>query len=173
MNIYYAKTLLYAYRNLTAVADQIDELVEKRALSSMRDFSPALSQCEKIVDLTFQKDVLFALKLTIEEVFSKFSAEDMKYFHYKYMKDMPKSYYDGFDATTRRYFRKQIRLAKKFAERLENKGVTDYWFENNCLEIEFFKELLKRVIERERALSKSQPKPVKAVTPAMKLKKTA
>lgn len=174
MNIYYAKTLLYAYKSLTVVAEQIDELAEKRALSSMRDFSPALSQCEKIVDLTFQKDVLFAVKLIIKEVFDKFSEEDMKYFHYKYLKDKPASYFEGFDASTRKYFRTQIRLAKKFAEKMEKNGVTDYWFENNCLKIEFFRELLKRVVEREKSLVKNQKTPVKTVTKSsVRLKKSA
>ena len=47
MNVYYAKTVLYAYANVDAVVEQIDELVEKKALSSMRDFSPCEEQCEK------------------------------------------------------------------------------------------------------------------------------
>lgn len=175
MNLYYAKTLLYAYKSLTAVAEQIDELVEKKALSSMTNFSPALSQCEKIVDFTFQKDVLFALRIVMKEVFDKFSEDEMKYFSYKYLKDKPKSYFGGFDFSSRKYFRTQIRLAKKFAEKMEKKGVTDYWFEQNCLEIEFFRELLKRVIEREKALiKKSECKTSKnTVNKDVSLKKSA
>ena len=48
MNVIFAKTALYAYTNLEAVADQIDELVEKKALSSISDYSPAIEQCHKM-----------------------------------------------------------------------------------------------------------------------------
>lgn len=163
MNVYYAKTALYAYPNLRAVADQIDELVERKALFSINDYSPAIEQCEKIVDFTFQKDVLFALKLRIEEIFNKLSDDEKDCIEYKYFKRKPKEYFKDFDFESRAYFRKQIKIAKKVAEKLEKGGATDKWFEENCLTMDFFKELLKRVIEHENNCRKNPKKSVKAL----------
>lgn len=154
MKIQYAKTALYAYPNIEEVAEQIDELVERKALASMRDCSPALEQCEKIVDFTIQKSILFALKIMVEEVLSKLTLSEMDCLEYKYFKRKPKEYFFGFDAESRGYFRRQIKLAEKISDRLEKVGVTDEWFEQNCLQMDFFNELLKRVIEHEESVKK-------------------
>lgn len=156
MNVYYAKTALYAYPNIQAVADQIDELVEKRALSSMTDFTSVVNQCEKILDLTAQKDGLFALKLHIEDVLKQLDAEQLDCIEYRYFKRKPKEYFEGFDFDSRTYFRKQAKLAIKVAKQLENNGATDKWFEENCLVMDFFKELYKRTIEHEKSYSRKK-----------------
>lgn len=161
MNVYYTKTALYAYPNLQAIADQIDELVEKKAFASISDYSSALSQCEKIVDFTFQKDALFALKLRLEDILSKLSQREKDCLEYKYFKRKPKEYFIGFDFESRGYFRAQQRLAKKISSALEKDGGTDEWFEQTCLHMDFFKELLKRTIEHEKSYvkkKKTQPK---------------
>ena len=158
MNVYYAKTALYAYPNLEAVAEQIDELVEKKALSSINDYSPAVEQCEKIIDFTFQKDALFALKIRLREVFDKLTELEKDCLEYKYFKRKPKEYFIGFDFESRGYFRRQVKLAKKIAIELEKGGADDKWFEENCLSMDFFKELLKRVIERESNTRKNKKK---------------
>ncbi|MBQ9514431.1 MAG: hypothetical protein IJR66_05615 [Clostridia bacterium] len=149
MNVIYAKSILYAYSNIDLIIDQIDELVMKKALSSMSDYSPAILQCEKIVDLTYQKDLLAELKRIVMKVLSKFTETELDFFDYKYFKKKPKEYYKDFDYQSRNYFRRQIRLANLFAERLEKCGITDKRFQDEYLRIEFFKELLKRVMEYE------------------------
>ena len=160
MNVYYAKTALYAFASLEEIAVQIDELVEKKALSSMCDFSSALSQCEKILNYTTQKDALFALKIRIEEVLSNFSEDDLDCLDYKYFKKKPKEYYVGFDYESRAYFRKQARLIEKVAILLEENGTTDKWFEENCMCMDFFKELFKRTVEHEKSYcKKGLPRP--------------
>lgn len=156
MNNFYAKTILYAYRNLDAVTRQLDDLVLKRALASMNDLSPCETQCEKILSLTDQKDVLINLKLVTKSVVDKFTEDEKDYLDYKYFKLKPKEYYADFDFTSRAYFRKQVRVADKFAKRLEKAGITDEYFEDKCLSIEFFRELLKRVTERENNFSKQK-----------------
>ena len=156
MNMYYAKSVLYAYPNIEGIMEQIDELVEKKALASMTDFTPALWQYERIISYTEQKDMLIRLKLTVDGVLTKFSEDETDCFDYKYFKLKPKEYYENFDSTSRAYFRKQIKLAKLFAKRLENAGIDDVWFENNCLQTDFFKELLKRVIEHEKLSKKNK-----------------
>ena len=156
MKVIYAKTILYAYRNLDAVMRQLDELVMKKALSSMSDLSPCEAQCNNILNLTAQKDILIGLKLKTKEAVDRFSDDEKDYLDYKYFKLKPKEYYIGFDFTSRAYFRKQIRIVDKFAKRMENAGITDDFFEKKCLSIEFFRELLKRVKERENNFAKQK-----------------
>ena len=154
MNLLITKTVLYAYPNLQAVMEQIDELVERKALSSINDYSPCIEQCEKILDFTAQKDVLIDLKIMMEKVLDKLNATQTDLLEYKYFKRKPKEYFFGFDAESRGYFRRQIKLAEKISDRLEKVGVTDEWFEQNCLQMDFFNELLKRVIEHEESVKK-------------------
>lgn len=149
MNILYAKSVLYAYKNLEAVLDQIDELVQKKALASMTNTSPAFFQCLEIVDYTAQKDLIIELKVTVDKVLEKFTEEEKLYFDYKYFRKLPKENFAHIDTACRAYFRKQVKLCNQFAERLEKRGITDERFEKEWLEIEFFRELLKRVKERE------------------------
>lgn len=156
MNENYAKTLLYAYKSLDAVTEQLDELVLKKAMASMNDLSPCEAQCEKILSITDQKDVLIDLKIKIGQVFDGLSDEEKDYIDYKYFKLKPKEYYVNFDFTSRAYFRKQIKVACKFAKKLENAGIDDAYFEKNCLTIEFFRELFKRVTEREKTFCKQK-----------------
>lgn len=154
MNVYYAKTALYAYSNLQTIASQIDDIVEKKALSSMNDYSLALTQCERIVEYTQQKDALFALKIRIEEVLDKLDFEQIDLIEYKYFKRKPKEYFEGFDFESRAYFRKQTKLISVVSELFEKGGTTDEWFESTCLKIDFFKELLKRTIAHEKSYAK-------------------
>ncbi len=158
MNIYYSKTVLYAYPHIEGVIEQIDELVQKKALCSINDYSPCIEIAEKILDFTHQKDVLIRLKILADKALSKFSDEQLDYLDYKYFKVKPKDYYIGFDASGRTYFRRQVALAKKFSERLEKAGLSDKWFESECLTMDFFKEMLRRVIEHEKKSYKNKPK---------------
>ena len=49
MNVYYAKSVLYAYPHIEQITEQIDELVERKALSSMTDYSPCEEIAQKII----------------------------------------------------------------------------------------------------------------------------
>ena len=75
----YTRTILYAYANIDAVKEQIDDFVESKALSSMRDFSPCVEQCEKILDYTAQKVALIELKEFTEKALEKV-ADKVSYF---------------------------------------------------------------------------------------------
>lgn len=158
MKSIYAKCVLYSYPNIDDIAEQIDELVEKKALSSMKDFSPALSQCEKIVSLTCQKELMFELKEIVGKTLGKFSENDLLYFEYKYFRKRKKEEYAGFDTCSRAYFRKQNKLLQTLCGRLEKAGLSDKYFEENYLSIEFFRELLVRVIEYDKASIKNKSK---------------
>ena len=157
MNLLYAKVALYAYPNVDAVMEQIDELVEKKALSSMHDFSPCEAQCEKILNLTEQKKILIELKVCVDKILTKFSVEDLDLLDYKYFKKKPKEYFEFVDTSSRQYFRKQISLVNKFSTALEKQGYDDKKFQKECFKIDFLKELLKRVVELEKLSKKNKP----------------
>jgi len=154
----YTRTILYAYANIDAVKEQIDDFVESKAISSMRDFSPCVEQCEKILDYTAQKVALIELKEFTEKALEKLSPYEMDCLEYKYFKRKPKEYFIGFDYESRAYFRKQVSLIKRLSEYFDGVGLTDNWFEKNCLNTNFFKELLKRVEQYEKESNKNKKK---------------
>lgn len=156
MNVLYAKTALYSYAHLNAIAEQIDEVVEKKAFSSSMNFSPAIKQFQDIIDLTYQKQVVFALGLIIQDALKVFTEKEMLCLDYKYFKRRKKDEYAGLDCTSRGYFRLQVRLAEKFANSLEKAGYSDERFEKECLSIDFFREMLKRVKEKENLSRKNK-----------------
>ncbi len=158
----YTRTILYAYANIDAVKEQIDDFVESKALSSMRDFSPCIEQCEKILEYTAQKVALIELKAFTEKALEKLSSYEMDCLEYKYFKRKPKEYFIGFDYESRSYFRKQVSLIKRLSEYFEGVGLTDVWFEKNCLNTNFFKELLKRVEQYEKECNKNKKKTKKS-----------
>ena len=161
METIYTKTILYAYNHLEKVAEQIDELVNKKALSSIDNCSPAIKQYDAIVQLTYEKDVVYALKKMCEKALSNFTEEEKRYFEYKYFRNKPKSYFEGFDTSSRAYFRKQNSLIKKCSDRFEKCGIDKSFFEEKCLTIDFFRQLLKRTQEVEKKSYKNKPKMAK------------
>ncbi len=158
MNIYYTKTVLYAYANIEEVKEQIDDFVERKALSSMSDYSPCIEQCERIINYTAQKIALIELKEFTEKVIKKLSNYELDCLDYKYFKQKPKEYYTDFDCESRGYFRRQVSLVKRISDAFENVGLTDEWFKKNLLTTNFFKELLKRVELQEKQNYKNKAK---------------
>lgn len=156
MNVLYAKAALYSYAHLGALAEQIDEIVEKKAFSSSMNFSPAINQFEEIINLTYQKKIVFALLICIKDALKNFTENEMLCLDYKYFRTRKNEDYAGIDVTSRNYFRKQIRLVEKFAERLERSGYSDERFEQECLSLDFFREMLKRVKEKENLSRKNK-----------------
>jgi len=159
MDKLYVKCVLYAFPNIESIREQIDELVEKRALSSMMDTSPAENQCVKMVSYIFQKEMLSELEEMTKKVLGKFTLYELDCLDYKYFKIKPREYYQGFDAKSRAYFRIQNKIVELFSKRAEKVGLNDMWFNENCLQLDFFKELLKRVKEREDAVKKDKNQP--------------
>lgn len=146
----YAKSVLYAYSDIDDHKRFLDELAEKAALDSMYDTTPAFLQCEEILKFAFQKEVLSELKSKIERVIAKFDGYERDCLDYKYFKIKPKEYYEDFDYTGRNYFRDQLRILQRFCERADKVGLTDEWFEENCLTAEYFREYLEYAEETER-----------------------
>lgn len=170
MNVLYAKVVLYAYAHLGALTKQIDEIVEKKAFSSSMNFSPAINQYEDIIELTFQKQVVFALKLCAADALKNFTDKEKLCLDYKYFKTLKPADYNGLDTTSRAYFRLQVKLAEKFAKNLEKAGFSDERFISECLSMDFFREMLKRVKERENLSRKNKSEKEKAEIKTLKSK---
>ena len=158
MNILFTKAILYSYSNLSEVCDQIDELVTKRALASMMDSSPAIEQYERIINFTEQKKVIIGLHIIVTDLLKKFQKDELDLLDYKYFRKRDKKYYKDFDYSSRSYFRRQNKVVSKFGNLLEKLGIDDDYFLTKCLPINFFKELLIRVKEREILAIKNKPK---------------
>jgi len=146
---YYEKVLLYAYPHLEDLSRQIDELVLKRALSSFSNYTSCETQCEKILNMSDQKVRLLALKSRLDEILTRLTDYEIELLEYKYFKRKPKSSFSDFDSTSRQYFRRQLKLTEKISALLNRVGMTEKWFNENYLDIDFMKLLLDRVIEYE------------------------
>ena len=177
MNVYYAKTVLYAYPLVEKIMEELDEIVLRKALSSINDCSPCLEQAEKILSFTAQKDTLIKLKIACENVVENFNQKDKDCLDYKYFKQKPKEYYKDFDYTGRTYFRRQTLIAKRFSHLIEQEGLDDKWFQEKCLTINFIKQLYKRVLLHEKSMVKNSISKKKVAeksnVQAVAIKKTA
>lgn len=140
----YVKAVLYVYPKLENLIGQIDGVVYKKALGSFSDTSPCEAQAEKILALIGVKDMLIDLKLKSDEALEKFTAEEMKYFEYKYFRRKPKSCFEGFDVSGRSYFRRQKRLLELFEKRLSHRGIGEEELKKYA-EIDFFGELVRKL----------------------------
>ncbi len=69
----------------------------------------------------------------------------MIYFEYKYFKRKPKKYFENFDASSRAYFRKQIKLLNSLSHHLKANGIDEVWFNQMVLPIDFMNELYHRI----------------------------
>ncbi len=155
MNILYAKTALYCYSCIDDFVDRLDEVVLRKAVSSINDYAPAIAQYHKIVDLSEQKSLYIILKKITKEALRKFTDDEMAYIGYKYFKVRSKNN-GGFDFTSRAYYRTQVKLAKKFAQLLERKGITNEVFEKKYLKMDLILAIYRKVKEQEINASKNK-----------------
>ena len=155
MKTVYAKAILYSYSNLDRLCEAIDRHVEQRALSSINDCSPAIEQYEKIIAHMSQKDLIYDLKAVVELILPMFSEEERSYIEYKYFKKQSDKGEVKPEFKTRKYYRRQIKLAEKFAKWLKLHGIDDKKFEEKYLKIDFFRQLIRKVEEHEMQRAKN------------------
>lgn len=170
---YYEKVLLYAYPQLLKLTEQIDDLVLKRALGSFSCYDSCLEQAEAIMDMTLQKQNLLSLKVRLDEILKKHFENDMIYLEYKYFKRLKKEAYQNFDASSRGYFRKQLKLAEKFSSLIKADGMTEKWFFETFSNSEFMMRLLARVTEYETSGRIIKAKKKEKTTLKVPIKKSA
>lgn len=163
MKVIYAKTILHCYPKFQAVLEVLDDLVEKKAIAGFEDFRPCDVQAEEILKITEKKVNVVKLKSMCDCILKTFNEEERAYLDYKYFKQKPAESYSHIDFTTRNYYRKQVRLATVFANKLKKVGYTDQKFESLCQDVYFFSAALSAVKEWERAMHKNKPVALKQV----------
>lgn len=124
----------------------------------MNDFSPCEIIAEKIIALTAQKVTLSEIMEKTERAVDKLTDDEKLILDYKYFKRLPKDAFSGLDFSSRSYFRKQVRVVGRFAAKMNALGIDDAYFEEKCLKIDFFRELYKRVLIREKNFAKLKEK---------------
>jgi hypothetical protein len=139
----YVQTILYAYPHFKNITERIDAEVEKRALKSMGDTSSCLSQCEKIIKLTFQKATIVKLKHFVDMILNRMTAENKAYIMHKYFKIKNRKYLTKKALSKRSYFRKQQKLLEEFSKSLETCGIDWQWFKDNAVKVPFINKLYK------------------------------
>ena len=105
LNTLYTKVLLYTYPNISSLIDQIDELVEKKAISSMDSTLPCIEICNSVINLIKEKDLYLKLMVVLEDVLKTLSEEEMLCVEYKYFLEKDKFKHIDFDYTSKQYFR--------------------------------------------------------------------
>lgn len=158
MDKIFVKVIMFAYPKCEKIIKEIDELILKKALSSMQDFSPCEEQCYKIVHLMNKKQLLIQLKGRVDKLLEKLTEEQIKLLEYKYFKRKGKEYFAGLDVKSRMFFRKQERLVNRIGVLLERSGVSDEWFIKNYADWKFFSHLITRVKSSNRGIRTAKPK---------------
>ena len=148
MMILYAEAVLSIYSSLEDIIYEIDNIVLKRALNSMDDCSPALTQCERVIDLIKEKDLLINLFLSADKAIFSFENDDRVLLEYKYFRSCEKERYAYIDYKSRAYFRRQNALLEKFSKKMNKLGFTDEYFEKHYLTIDFIKNTVKKIIRK-------------------------
>lgn len=149
MNLVF-KTVLYSYPSFDGVLDGLEKLAYFKALTSYADSNKTLKQIDKILLINNQADRLKYLKRTVNELLYGLSPEERELLRYKFFRTPPRP---GFDYTSRKYYRKQKKLALKLDCIAKRLGYDEDWFSNNFSDIYFLKakfERLKNLEERKK-----------------------
>ena len=145
----YIKTVLHAYVHVPKIIKRINQVVTKKALASMKDFTSCLTQCEKIINLTVQKAVLIEAKHYIDRAMSRLSQDEKDFLDYKYLRVNLVDYELKINSNTRAYYRVQQKIINTLSDNLGYLGKDDKWFEQYCLKVPFIKKMYTAVKRRD------------------------
>ena len=145
----YVKTLLHSYVHLPKIIIRINQVVLKKALNSMKDFSSCLTQCERIVNLTTQKAILTKAKYYLERAISRLTEDEKDFLDYKFFRTNLSEYTLKINSNSRNYYRVQQKIINTIGENLGFLGKTDEWFEKYCLKVPFLKKMYVAVKRRD------------------------
>lgn len=130
------KTLLYSYPSFDGVLKGISDLIKFKAVTSYKNSNKTYDQMNEIVDLNGKKARIIKLKEQIEALMGMLSQEERSLIEYKYFN---RKITEGFDYSSRGYFRKQLRLEKKLDKIAEKNKLTEEWFNEYCWDIYFLR----------------------------------
>jgi hypothetical protein len=140
----FGKTILSAYPMLYGYVTQIEEVIKRRARNSFYARCDVVGLSEELLSLGEIRKDLIELKLIVEEVLSLIKPYDRVLLSYKYFGIAPQE--EGFDLTSRNYFRRQIKALKNFSDTLVSRGYDEEWFRNKYLKIAFISGIYQRTI---------------------------
>lgn len=130
------KTLLYSYPSFEGVLKATEKLVYFKAVSSYKNCNKTIKQMEEILELNDRASRILRAKNMIDELIEGLSDEERKLIEYKYFHY---SMGDDFDFTSRKYFRRQLKLERKIAARFLSLGIDDKWFKRNLWDVYFLR----------------------------------
>ncbi len=130
------KTLFYSYPSFEGVLKATEKLVYFKAISSYKNNNKTLNQMEEILELNDRAARLKQVKSMVEELIDGLLDDEKQLIEYKYFHyHMP----EDFDFTSRKYFRRQLKLEKKIDARALSKGIDEAWFKNNLWDVYFLR----------------------------------
>ena len=141
---YYEKTILTCYKSITPITNQLENLIVKKAKNSFYDYTPCINLAENILKLVNARLDLLELKFLTEEGIKKLNEEDKILIEYKYFKIKPEF---EIDTTSRKYFRHQVRALKRFGDAIRSLGVSEEYFKNKYLNINYINNVYKKIIK--------------------------
>lgn len=154
MNKVTAKTILRSYKSLFSIAEQIDDLVLKRAMSthSLKTdcvLCCAEKQVEQVVKLMNKKNNLINLKLLTDETLEALGEECRTVLKNKYIECLkPEETAKSLGISLRTYFRRLDKAEKSFAKELLRRGCDDEWFKENYFDQSWLKYLYENTLEK-------------------------
>ena len=126
------KTLLYSYPSFNIIVEGLEKLAEYKAITSFSNCHKTLQQMENIIKINDRKARISELNCIVERLLNKLTVKERMLIEYKYFKyEMPQ----GFDYSSRAYFRAQTKTFKKLLKLMENRGYDEEWFKNNYFDI--------------------------------------
>ena len=152
----YAKTILYAYPHLSALAEAVGQSAENKAMLSFRSGGDALTLAEEVAAALATKSRLLSLKEAADGAIGACGEEERFLLEYKYFRrkrELKKYGGAQFACSERSYFRHQAALLKKMAFLLSVRGWTEEAFLKAFCDFSPFLRALKWLAAgRERAL---------------------
>lgn len=141
----YAEVILRAYPHLEKIAGEIREGLIKFACKTFAMKGGALKQAEELIDKIYEMRRLENLKWICDKVLERMSAEEIELFKYKYFGNRA---IDGFDYTSRSYFRKQNRALKHFHQLLGYVGLDEKRFYSDYGDVHVIKSTKAKIKEK-------------------------
>lgn len=134
----YAKVILNVYPQIDRVIKDMDKLVLSRCLASFNDRMPCEMGIKEVYKLMETKQKLVDLRFKIKKVLERLDPEEYDLIDYKYFKNR---HIDGFDHTSRNYFRRQHKVIERLEELLSYIDLSEDKFKRDYYDIPFIRAI--------------------------------
>lgn len=143
----YAKTILYAYPKLKAVAKFVDGKFNASMVKGRYDVMLAKDCLDELIRLTEIKSVLLDCFNQVTKILSELTKEEYEIVAYRFFGKKFTSL-KNVEQLDRSYYRKLQKIVNKVRAKLSRVGITEEWFNEKFLCFPFVKELHRRVLRR-------------------------